>query len=422
MGLTFDVSVLELWSSLTAGASLQIPDEATRLDPAAFVEWLIAEAVTISFLATPLAELALSEPRLSEVRLRYLMTGGDRLSRRPQPESRFLLVNHYGPAECTVVTTSAVVESSDRQRGNPTIGKPISNAGVYLLDTRLNPVPLGVTGELCIAGEGLARGYVRGADSTAERFLPDPFSPTPGARLYRTGDLARRLPDGDIDYIGRADNQVKIRGCRVELREVEDALSRSAAVAEAAVVAREDASAGKQLVAYVVSRPGQSQSEEELRNQLRGELPSYMLPAAIVLLDQLPLTANGKVDRRRLPEPDYSAGTTSGAFVAPATKLERALAAIWQEVLQVDEVGVYDNFFDLGGHSLSMIRAHSKMRAALGREFPIIKLFEFPTVRLIAEHLSREAGEAPAQSENAERARARRESLAERARRKTRDR
>jgi amino acid adenylation domain-containing protein len=421
VGLTFDVLVLEIWSCLTAGASLQIPDEATRLAPAAFVEWLIAEAVTISFLSTPMAEVVLSEPRLSDVSLRYLMTGGDRLTRRPQPERRFLLANIYGPAECTVATTSAIVEPADRRRGNPTIGKPISNAGVYLLDTRLNPVPLGVTGELCIAGEGLARGYVRGADSTAERFLPDPFSSTPGARVYRTGDLARHLPDGVIDYIGRSDYQVKIRGCRVELREVECALCRSAAVAEAVVIAR-DASAGKQLVAYVVPRPGQSRVEEELWNQLRGELPSYMAPAAIVLLDRLPLTANGKVDRRRLPEPDYSAGTTRGEFVAPATKLERALAAIWQEVLQVDEVGVYDNFFDLGGHSLSMIQAHSKMQAASGREFPIIKLFEFPTVRLIAEHLSQEAGEAPAQSENAERARARRESIAERARRKTRGR
>jgi AMP-binding enzyme C-terminal domain/Phosphopantetheine attachment site len=274
---------------------------------------------------------------------------------------------------------------------------------------------------LCIAGEGLARGYVSGADLTAERFLPDPFSPTPGARLYRTGDLARRLPDGEIDYIGRSDNQVKIRGCRVELREVECALSRSAAVAEAVVIAR-DASAGKQLVAYVVSRPGQSQSEEELRNQLRRELPSYMVPAAIVLLDRLPMTANGKVDRRRLPGPDYSmhvGSTARGGFVAPATKLERAMAAIWREVLQVDEVGVYDNFFDLGGHSLSMIQAHSKMQEASGREFPIIKLFEFPTIRSIAEHLSREAGESPAQSANAERGRARRESLAERALRKT---
>jgi acyl-coenzyme A synthetase/AMP-(fatty) acid ligase len=415
------VLVLEIWSCLTAGASLQIPDEATRLDPAAFVDWLIAEAVTVGWLATPLAELALGEPRLSDVRLRYLMTGGDRLTRRPQPGLRFLLVNIYGPAECTVATTSAVVEPADRRRGNPTIGKPISNAGVYLLDARLNPVPLGVTGELCIAGEGLARGYARGADGAAERFLPDPFSQTPGARLYRTGDLARHLPDGEIDYIGRSDYQVKIRGCRVELREVESALCRSAAVAEAVVIAR-DAPTGKQLVAYVVARPGHSWVEEELRNRLRGELPSYMEPAAIVLLDRLPLTANGKVDRRRLPEPDYSAGTTRGEFVAPATKLERAMAAIWQEVLQVDEVGVYDNFFDLGGHSLSMIQAHSKMQAASGREFPIIKLFEFPTVRLIAEHLSQEAGESPAQSENAERARARRESLAGRAGRKTRGR
>jgi len=424
VGLTFDVLVLEIWSCLTAGASLQIPDEATRLAPAAFVEWLIAEAVTISFLSTPMAEVVLSEPRLSDVNLRYLMTGGDRLTRRPQPERRFLLANIYGPAECTVATTSAIVEPADGRRGNPTIGKPIYNARVYLLDTRLNPVPLGVTGELCIAGEGLARGYVRGGDGAAERFLPDPFSPTPGARLYRTGDLARHLPDGAIDYIGRSDYQVKIRGCRVELREVEGALCRSAAVAEAVVIAR-DASTGKQLVAYVVARPGHSGVEEELRNQLRGELPSYMEPAAIVLLDRLPLTANGKVDRRRLPEPDYSmhvGGTTRGEFVAPATKLERAMAAIWQEILQVDEVGMYDNFFDLGGHSLSMIQAHSKMQAASGREFPIIKLFEFPTVCLIAEHLSQEASESPAQSENAERARARRESLAERARRKTRGR
>jgi len=421
-GLTFDALVWELWSCLTAGASLHIPDEATRLHPATFVEWMIAEAVTVSFLPTPMAEAVLNEPRLSDVRLRYLMTGGDQLSRWPQPEHRFLLVNNYGPTESTVVATSAVIETTNQQHGNPPIGKPIANTAVYVLDARLNPVPIGVTGELYVGGEGLARGYVRGAASTAEKFLPNLFSRTPGARLYRTGDFVRYLPGGDLAYLGRDDDQVKIRGCRVELREIEAALSRSAAVAEAIVIVKDDTSAGKQLVAYVVSRPGQSPTAEELRNQLRQKLPSYMMPAAIVLLDQLPMTANGKVDRHRLPQPDDSIDKARGQFVAPTTKLERAIAAIWQEGLEVDGVGVYDNLFDLGGHSLLLIQIHSKMQATLGREFPIIKLFEFPTVRLIAEHLSRKAGELPAQSENLARGRARRESLAGRARHKTKGR
>ncbi|HKP12540.1 MAG TPA: amino acid adenylation domain-containing protein, partial [Blastocatellia bacterium] len=420
-GLIFDALVWELWSCLMAGASLQIPDEATRLHPAAFVEWLIAETVTVSFLPTPMAEVVLDEPRLGDTRLRYLLTGGDQLSRWAQPEHRFSLVNHYGLTESTVVATSALIETPDRQHGNPSIGKPIANTTVYVLDARLNPVAIGVTGELVIAGDGLARGYAGRADSTAERFLPNPFSRTSGARLYRTGDFVRYLPDGDLAYLGRDDDQVKIRGCRVGLREVEAALSRSDAVAETVVVVRDNPAIGKQLIAYAVPRAGQSPTAEGLRNELRQRLPAYMTPSAVVLLDRLPLTANGKVDRRRLPEPDDSASQARGEFIAPTTKLERVIAATWQETLGVERVGVDDNLFDLGGHSLLLVRIHDKMRAALGREFPIIKLFEFPTIRSIAEHLSEKADAPPAQSENLDRGRARRESLAGRARRRIKD-
>jgi hypothetical protein len=281
-----------------------------------------------------------------------------------------------------------------------TIGRPIDNSQVYILDRCLNPVPVGTYGDLYIGGEGLARGYLNNAGLTAENFLPSPFSARPGARLYKTGDRARYLPDGNIDFLGRVDNQVKIRGFRIELGEVEAALSRHPRVHETVVVAREDTreeprasenqeskignlKSEQRLVAYVV--PIQDRIElGELRAFLKAKLPDYMIPTAFVFLDSLPLAPNGKIDRRALPDPEPGRPGLDSDFVPPRTPAEELLANIWANVLKVGPVGVHDNFFALGGHSLLATRVISRLRDAFGVDLPLRVLFERPTIEELA--------------------------------------
>ncbi len=383
--LAFDASVWEIWPYLTAGASVHIPDRETRTSPQRIVAWLAAERITLCFLSTPLAEAALEEQWSEDLALRALLTGGDRLHRISRKAFPFRIVNHYGPTEYTVVTTCAQVSPEDRK---PPIGRPIANTRLYVLDLHMRPVPVGVPGELYIGGDGLARGYLHRPELTAERFVPDPFGVSPDARLYRTGDRVRYRPDGNLEFLGRMDQQVKIRGFRVEPGEIEAALVRHAGVREAAVVAREGVS-GQRLVAYVVPA-GAPPGPDELRAFLQEKLPAYMVPQAFVRLDSLPLTANGKVDRRRLPAPDDS-GLPSPE---PRSPVERALAAVWAEVLGVERVGVHDNFFDLGGHSLLATRLVSRLCAEFGAELPLQALFDAPTVAELALALTRRrAGE-----------------------------
>jgi acyl carrier protein len=250
----------------------------------------------------------------------------------------------------------------------------------YVLDARLAPVPVGVAGELCIGGVGLARGYLGRPGLTAERFVPNPFAATPGERLYRTGDLARYLPDGNLEFLGRIDHQVKVRGYRIELGEIEATLTAHPAVREAVVVAREEGAGEKRLVAYVVGEA----SGAELRAFVRSKLPEYMVPSAFVALAALPLTANGKIDRRALPAPE-GRPEQERAYVAPRTPVEEVLAGIWAEVLRLDRVGVQDNFFDLGGHSLLATQVVSRLREAFSVELPLRALFETPTIMDLAE-------------------------------------
>jgi amino acid adenylation domain-containing protein len=384
-GPAFDASVWELWPYLTAGASIYIANEQTRISPLQLRDWLVSNAITISFLPTPLAESVLLLDWPSDVALRTLLTGGDKLHNYPLPKVPFELVNNYGPTENTVVTTSGSIPAKERTDMAPPIGRPIANTQVYLLDNQLQPVPIGVPGELYIGGDGIARGYLNRPDLTDEKFIPNPFSNKLGSRLYKTDDLARYLPDGNIEFLGRIDNQVKIRGFRIELGEIEAALLQHLDVREAVVIVREDIPGDKRLVAYVVPKveavlEAAIPTVGELRSFLLAKLPDYMVPGAFVFLEAMPLTPNGKIDRRALPAPDTSHRELEDNFVAPNTPTEEILAAIWAEVLGLQLVGINDNFFELGGHSLLATQIISRIREAFKIELPLRHLFEAPTI------------------------------------------
>ncbi|MFP2930911.1 amino acid adenylation domain-containing protein, partial [Pyxidicoccus sp. 3LG] len=385
LGTSFDASMMDLWPTFAAGASLHVPSEEIRTQPPRLLEWLAARRVTMSALPTPLAEAVLTEaPWPRDMALRAILTGGDRLHQRPRAGHHLRLTNQYGPTESTVVTTCAPVAEEGTESGLPSIGRPIANTRVYVLDRTFHPVPVGVTGELYVGGAGLARGYLGRPALTAERFLPHPFSSEPGARLYRTGDLVRWRADGSLEFMGRADEQVKVRGFRIEPGEIEAALLRHPDVREAVVLAREDGPGGKRLVAYVVPHVPAA----ALRDFLQALLPEHMVPSAFVPLEALPLTPNGKVDRKALPAP--GAGATVAheeGSVAPRTETERRVAAIWSELLGVAPIGVEDNFFELGGHSLLATQAISRLRESFGVEVPLQRLFEEPTVAALALHL-----------------------------------
>jgi acyl carrier protein len=302
------------------------------------------------------------------------------------------LWNLYGPTETTIWSAALRVESGD---GPVPIGRPIDNTQLYLLDAHLRPVPIGVPGELCIGGVGLARGYLNRPELTAERFMPHPFSEEPGARLYKTGDLARYRPDGLLEFLGRLDHQVKVRGYRIELGEIEAVLTQHPAVRESVVLAREDTPGDRRVVAYVVADQPPWPSSRELRGFLQAQLPHYMVPAAVVLLESLPLTPNGKVDRRALPAPDQESPGKEETFVPPRTATEKTLAEIWATVLGLERVGVYDNFFALGGHSLQAMQIISRVRTVFPVELNVYTLFAMPTVAGCAEIVEKAATGAP---------------------------
>jgi acyl carrier protein len=267
------------------------------------------------------------------------------------------------------------------------IGCPITNTQIYLLDGQLQPVPIGVTGELYIGGEGLAQGYLNRPELTSLAFIPNPFSQKPGTRLYKTGDLARYRSDGNIEFLGRSDDQVKIRGFRIELGEIEAVLSQHPAVAEAVVIVQEDIPGDKHLVAYIVPNKGQAPTSSQLRQFSKEKLPNYMVPSAYMMLEFLPLTPNGKVDRRVLPAVDTLSLDTKEDYVAPRTTVEEELARIWRQVLGKQQVGVHDNFFELGGHSLLATQLTSRIRDRFKVELPVRILFEAPTMAMLARHI-----------------------------------
>jgi amino acid adenylation domain-containing protein len=381
---SFDAAVWETWPYLAAGASLRVPDEATRVSPAALRDWLVAEGVTITFLPTPLAEAVLALDWPAGARLRTLLTGGDALHRHPAPGLPFTLVNNYGPTEGTVVATSGAVAPAAGETGAPTIGRPIANTRLHVLDAELRLVPAGEAGELCIAGDGLASGYRGRPDLTAERFVQVALPDGTVERLYRTGDLARWRDDGEVEFLGRLDEQVKIRGHRVELHEVAAALDAHPAVGACAVVARDAGDGDRRLVAYLTPAPGHELDRDALRAHLSDRLPAYMLPAAYVPLGELPVTPNGKVDRDALPEPDAENTGRPRDGSAPRTLVEQALAGIVCELLRLDQVSVDENFFVLGGHSLLGAQLIARVRDRFGVEMDLRTLFDNPAVAPMA--------------------------------------
>ena len=327
--------------------------------------------------------------------VRQLLTGGDVMSvphaRRVAAELPDMrLLNMYGPTENTTFTCCFPVAGPESLGPSASLGRPIANTWVYVLDRSLAPVPEGVTGELCTSGDGLARGYLGRPERTAERFLPDPFGKEAGGRLYRTGDLVRWRSTGELEYLGRIDSQVKVRGFRVEPGEIEMALAAHPRVRRVVVLAEGRRGADMRLVAYVVGAPGEAPGPSELRGFLRGRLPEFMLPAAYVLLDALPLNANEKVDRKALAKlrPQAAAAT---AGVEPRTPAEELLAGIFAAVLKLERVGVEDNFFELGGHSLSATQVVGRVRNVFGVELPVRAVFETPTVAGLASRLERSA-------------------------------
>ncbi|MGH8294724.1 MAG: amino acid adenylation domain-containing protein [Steroidobacteraceae bacterium] len=378
--VAFDAAAWEIWPTLCAGASLVIaPRELTR-DPEALLAWWAGQAVEVSFLTTPLAEIALARD-LHSRGLRTLLIGGDRLRRHPGARS-YQVVNNYGPTETTVVATSGAVLESDPVLH---IGRPLANTRVYILDRHLKAVPVGVTGEIYIGGAGVARGYLNCPDLTCERFVTDPFFEG-GASMYRTGDLARWRPDGSIEFLGRNDDQVKIRGYRIELGEIESRLALHAGLRESLVIAREQASGETRIVAYLVPREGHQVNVERLRRELRAALPEYMVPASFVTLDRLPLTPNGKVDRHALPAPE-SAADCGLSHEPPEGGVEETLAAIWEQLLPVERVGRDDDFFELGGHSLLATQMILRVRDSLVTSISMKDIFNYPTLRRFAERL-----------------------------------
>ena len=388
----FDFSVWELWGALLYGGRVVVVPHWISRSPEDFRELLVREGVTV-LNQTPsafrqLIQAELAQPK-ADIALRYVIFGGEALELQSlQPwferygDERPLLVNMYGITETTVHVTYRPIRLADLRSGQGSvIGVPIPDLQLYILEPRGEPAPVGEPGEIYVGGAGVARGYLNRAELTAERFIPDPFSPVNGARLYRTGDLARRLENGDIEYLGRIDHQVKIRGFRIELGEIESVIATHPAITEVVVLAREDAPGDQRLVAYIVAAHPPADLVDQLRHRLRADLPEYMVPAYFVSLGGLPLTENGKIDRQALPAPDRV--SPEAAYVAPRTPTEQTLAAIWAEVLGLKRVGIQDNFFELGGHSLLVISVIQRMRQA-GLHADGSSFFLAPTIAAVA--------------------------------------
>jgi amino acid adenylation domain-containing protein len=387
--LSFDIAVVELFLPLAVGARVVLVSRETANDGAELRRKLLTSGATV-MQSTPATWQLLLETGWSEENQLKILCGGETLSR--ELASQLLkrgtsLWNIYGPTETTVYSLLGRVDETEVNQEVISIGNPIANTQVYIVDRQLQPVPVGVLGELHIGGLGLARGYWNRSDQTAERFIPDPFSGVPGARLYRTGDWVRYRPDGKIEFLGRIDHQVKIRGFRIELGEIEAALREHAMVRNAVVAVRGENPGDKYLVGYVIPEEKSVPTTSELRGFLRRTLPDYMIPSVFVALHKLPMTPNGKIDRKALPAPNCDRPDLESSYVAPRNAAEEMIAEIWREVLGVENIGVHDNFFDLGGHSLLAMKLSSKMSTATNRDISVRSLFLYPAIAPLADAL-----------------------------------
>ena len=398
--ISFDVSVWEFFWPLVNGACLVMARPEGHKDPGYLIRTIAEEGITTLHFVPAMLSAFLDYPGAERcTSLRQVFCSGEALSMELQQRffSKFNipLYNVYGPAECADIATAWVC-SRESGRNFVPIGKSIANVQVYILDSYMNPVPVGVVGELCIGGAGVGRGYINKPELTRERFIPDPFSREEGKYLYRTGDLGRFSEDGIIEYKGRCDFQVKIRGMRIELSEVERVLLRHPAVKECIVIAWEKQQGSVHLVCYAVCAPGLSVESAGLRDHLSKSLPEYMVPHIFVFMDQLPLLSNGKINRKALPEPVFE---KTAEYAAPRNALEAQIAVIWEEELGISNVGIHDNFFEIGGHSLLLAKVHSRLNQEFGREFSLIDLFTHSTVSLLAKYISAEGEETGADEE-----------------------
>ena len=400
--ISFDIAVEEIFPTWIAGATLILRTEATPLGGRDFVRWIGEREITVLDLPTAywhelihqLSDLEQSMPAA----MRLVIVGGEKASSKALASwnklvaGRVRWINTYGPSEASIIATAyepradRVWEASE----SIPIGRPIANTQVYLLDPDLNPAPEGTSGELHIGGVGLARGYLNQPQLSADKFIINPFTADPGARLYKTGDMARCLPDGEIEFLGRADDQVKIRGFRVEMGEVESALAQHPGVQEPVVVVRKNDAGDEQLVAYVVPVRKPGPPALELRTFLRERLPDYMVPSAFRILDTLPLTPNGKVDKKALPAPVCAQAARDQKGKAPGDVLQAQLAQIWESVLDKRPIAVDDDFFELGGHSLLAVRLMHSMERTFAKKLPITTLLHAPTIEQLANLLQRE--------------------------------
>jgi amino acid adenylation domain-containing protein len=393
--ISTDLGNTSVFPALCSGGTLSLVSPATAADPGLLAARMREEPVDVIKITPSHLSALLASGESSLLPRKWLVTGGEACSwdivARVRELSDCKILNHYGPTETTIGSCTFVVEDGPGEYAPQTvpIGRPIRNTACYILDARGRPTPVGVAGSLFIAGAGVARGYVGQDELTAERFVADPFRAVDGGRMYATGDLARWLPDGAIEFLGRADEQVKIRGFRVEPAEIEATLRKLPTVREAAVVAREEPSGEKRLVAYVVD--DKAVDADALRAHVAQWVPEFMIPSAFVAMDELPRTPSGKIDRLALPEPDAAVSRTE-AFVAPRTPTEQKLAAIWADVLNVERVGVHDDFFALGGHSLLATQIIAQIRTDFAVDLPLHSLFTSPTVELLAEAISELAG------------------------------
>jgi amino acid adenylation domain-containing protein len=400
----FDASVWEIWPCLAGGATLCIPDDDTRRDPKALQRWMLAEGVTVSFVPTGLAERLLRLEWPADARLRVLLTGGDALMTRPSPALPFTLVNNYGVTEASVVSTSGPVPPTGEPGVLPSIGAAIAGAHLYVVDEDLAPVPAGETGELLIGGPSVALGYLNDEERTAARFIADhltppvlgPSTPEAAARLFRTGDRVRVDTKGNFEFLGRMDDQVKVRGFRVECGEVAATLLENRGVSQCVVVATDarqaagaTTGADRRLLAYLVAADAANiPSETELRTHLTAWLPDYMMPDSFVWLDEMPLSDNGKIDRDALVAPVPVARPLE-ADELPATPLEEEIAGFIAELLELPQVGAEEDFFLLGGHSLLAAQLIAGLSDAFGVEVALKAVFEGPTVRMLAAEVER---------------------------------